>query len=348
MRLLPSLALALALAGCKLPDPGTGSPPIGAAAGSGISVSGNSATGQSIAIDQNVVPVLAECADGGVVERRGGSWTCVSDTTFAAAGAYLTAAQASSLYLAAAAPAADSAKLGGTAASNFQTTAQADAKYLAAAGTAADSAKLGGVAAANFQTAGQADVKYLGISATAADSSKLGGTAAGNFQTTSQADAKYLGVSATAADSAARAGTSIRSGAPATVTYTPGGGSARSMTIHGIYCGATAVTTGSFSDGNGNSGYRAAKLLCETACSSTLAHMCSITEMVASAQLGVPFGASGGAWVASGYSDAQSTNTLRECSGWQSTANNGTDWAGSPGGPNAAGCNSSLPIACCK
>ena len=57
-------------------------------------------------------------------------------------------------------------------------------------------------------------------------------------------------------------------------------------TVDGVYCGSTANTNGAFSAQGGLTGVRAAKLLCEQACSSATAHMCTATEAVRSIELG--------------------------------------------------------------
>ena len=82
------------------------------------------------------------------------------------------------------------------ASSTYQTLAGMSG-YLTTSGTAADSSKLGGTAAASYLLASTAASTYLAVGATAADSSKLGGVSAASYALTSDLS-PYL-TSATAA-----------------------------------------------------------------------------------------------------------------------------------------------------
>ena len=115
MRVTVCAALAVGFACTTSGSPGAASPPV--TAGSGISIGGTSASGYTVSVDASVVR---------------------------------TTSQADARYLGVGAQAADSARLGGTAATSFQTTNQADARYLGAGAQAADSARLGGTAATTF------------------------------------------------------------------------------------------------------------------------------------------------------------------------------------------------------
>lgn len=124
----------------------------------------------------------------------------------------------------------------------------------------------------------------------------------------------------------------------------------RTTTVFGLYCGITAATTGSFSDAvSGATGYRAAKVLCENACASPGAHMCSSHEAALSAQVGALVAPGG--WIAS----ANAANpSMSDCQGW--TAGTSTGWGGTVMQVDAGGnatpvmnpCVSSFPIVCCR
>ena len=82
----------------------------------------------------------------------------------------------------------------------------------------------------------------------------------------------------------------------------------------GLYCGATAATTGRLRAGPGGSlvGYRAGRALCETACGSRTAHMCSTDEMLRTFQLGRDDFPDG--WMATGHYNYSAA--LVDCEGW--------------------------------
>jgi hypothetical protein len=114
------------------------------------------------------------------------------------------------------------------------------------------------------------------------------------------------------------------------------------------YCGSTASTTGKFSFSSSN-GYRAAALLCQQTCNSAAATMCSATDMVHSAQLGISLPS--GVWYSSGvYVPLTPTSPfVNDCNGWTEnvggTPYDGPSWV--TGAPSAATCSTSQPIACC-
>lgn len=145
----------------------------------------------------------------------------------------------------------------------------------------------------------------------------------------------------------------------ATISYTTDGGVTTVTSTKGIYCGVTAPTTGNFPTvvipGVGpTTGYRASKALCESACNSPLAHMCSREEIVTSWELGdMPNPPSPGyLWVKGGdfayYSS--SNNPLYDCAGWTSavSTSGGACVHSTSNVPNWNWCNLAQPIACCK
>jgi hypothetical protein len=79
----------------------------------------------------------------------------------------------------------------------------------------------------------------------------------------------------------------------------------------GVWCGATAETTGRVRSLSGALGYVAARENCAAACSSPTAHMCSVEEMTRAYQLGIDFGIG---WIAVGNTDYAIGQT--DCSGW--------------------------------
>jgi hypothetical protein len=114
------------------------------------------------------------------------------------------------------------------------------------------------------------------------------------------------------------------------------------------YCGSTPSTTGKFSF-SASTGYRAAALLCQQACSSPAATMCSASDMVHSAQLGISLPSN--VWYSSGtLVPLGSTGPfVNDCNGWTEnvggTPYDGPSWV--TGTPSAATCSTSQPIACC-
>jgi len=131
----------------------------------------------------------------------------------------------------------------------------------------------------------------------------------------------------------------IRTVAPPPAQATP--------TLTNQYCGSTAATTGQVTSLSG--GYRAAALLCQTACNSSAATMCTATDMVHSAQLGISLPSN--VWYSSGTFVPVTTNStfVTDCNGWTEgppgTPYDGPTWV--TGAPSMATCSSSLPIACC-
>jgi hypothetical protein len=119
----------------------------------------------------------------------------------------------------------------------------------------------------------------------------------------------------------------------------------KQFSVGAIYCGLTPSTTGQIAGG-----YAGAKSLCETACSSTSAHLCTGPEIVATAEAGVtvPFGPTGlgGGWYAAVSNDCISWTTNSHqvsASCW----NNGASCTVPTGDPFSESCDATYPILCC-
>ncbi len=110
----------------------------------------------------------------------------------------------------------------------------------------------------------------------------------------------------------------------------------------GLFCGTTA----SKYDGN-LGGYTGARSLCQTACGSAKAHMCTNDEVVRSLQLGISIDG----WYSTGVSVVIPGTTLiihDECFGWTS---NQSALQGPHSGGSMVGytpCNIALNVACCR
>ncbi len=134
-------------------------------------------------------------------------------------------------------------------------------------------------------------------------------------------------------------------------------GGAVEMSLNALYCGVSAPTNGQLAS---IYGFATAKALCESACGKAYAHMCDVTEMLRSAQMGISMNAPDGgyaeAWVNSGISTLQTVagqpTETNDCGGWTSANSSigGAMWQLGPGGNYAdlQSCNSLLPIACCE
>lgn len=109
---------------------------------------------------------------------------------------------------------------------------------------------------------------------------------------------------------------------PAGSTEVNAGGGVSRISTNAVLCGTTAPTKGVlpvvYISGVGTvSGTRSGKLMCEQACSSPAAHMCSGDEYLRSAQLDLLTSLSGTYWLATGsYSPNGSTGAVRDCLGW--------------------------------
>jgi hypothetical protein len=114
-----------------------------------------------------------------------------------------------------------------------------------------------------------------------------------------------------------------------------------------VYCGSTAATNGQITGG-----YAGAKALCQTACASPSAHMCTGEELVRSVQVGVG-GVQG--WYASGVGGLNVNpggymETWGDCSGWTSSVSSNTNIIEAPSWnslPGSSACNASVPVLCC-
>lgn len=123
-----------------------------------------------------------------------------------------------------------------------------------------------------------------------------------------------------------------------------------SISLNGLYCGATAVTAGNVTaafDGGLVDGYRATKVLCEAACSSPTAHFCSTTEIMQSSAIGMS--PVNGGFVASGVVASDGTNLYTDCLGFRNaTATYVTPvWSEADRRVSGVACNSMRNILCC-
>ncbi len=102
-------------------------------------------------------------------------------------------------------------------------------------------------------------------------------------------------------------------------------------------CGQTAPTNGQITGG-----YAGAKSLCEAACSSPSAHMCTSEELVHTVQTGTVVGA---VWYAGGVASGNAS----DCAGWTSSSSSlsGAYWAQPPTQPETDICSNARNVACC-
>ena len=119
------------------------------------------------------------------------------------------------------------------------------------------------------------------------------------------------------------------------------------------YCGKTAPTTGAVTSG-ALAGWAAVKDLCQTACSSPSAHMCTGNELLRSAQLGVP--TTNGAYAAeTAFLVTPNGASSFDCQGYTTASptvfgySNFTPiWFSNPDYPSLQDyCNASHPLLCC-
>jgi hypothetical protein len=116
----------------------------------------------------------------------------------------------------------------------------------------------------------------------------------------------------------------------------------QSISVGGIYCGATAAMTGSLG------GYAGAKALCETVCGDPAAHMCAGEEIVRSAQLLGGFSGVAMFWFSAGVDAAVvgSPYGANDCLGWTSAAASSVGYVFRDR-PYVSGCGVSYGVACC-
>lgn len=130
-------------------------------------------------------------------------------------------------------------------------------------------------------------------------------------------------------------------------------------TVDGLYCGSTATTSGSFTaQGGALIGVRAAKSLCEQACTSPTAHMCETREAMRSYELG---GDPPGGWVKGNWGVVYQASQSTDCQGWTTGTSPIGSWnylgtyycppGGICGGPSGwisnDYCGNSHPMLCC-
>jgi hypothetical protein len=116
----------------------------------------------------------------------------------------------------------------------------------------------------------------------------------------------------------------------------------KAWSLGAVWCGVTASTKGSIPGG-----YAGAKGQCESACTSTSAHMCTTEEIVRTAQVGV---AAPAGWYSAGlwslYNGASST-VDNDCTAWtiSTSAVQGYVWSSSY--TSVQSCDTTSPILCC-
>lgn len=126
--------------------------------------------------------------------------------------------------------------------------------------------------------------------------------------------------------------------------------SGKSTSLSGLYCGSSSAVAGNIATTTDN-GYANAKGLCEKACSSTTAHVCSADEMVRYASLGGTIPANG--WyqtAAIALISETSTNWIYsyDCAGWTAMTSTqlGAVW-NAKNYPGSAACTNTNPMLCC-
>jgi hypothetical protein len=117
--------------------------------------------------------------------------------------------------------------------------------------------------------------------------------------------------------------------------------------VGATYCGSTAPQTGNLLaavPGAAN-GYAAGKSLCQTACSSPSAHICSTDDLIRSMTLGA------GVPILSGFgSYYTAAGSASDCCGWQNSACSGpvlNSGLGSTPSFTSISCTDVAPILCC-
>lgn len=108
------------------------------------------------------------------------------------------------------------------------------------------------------------------------------------------------------------------------------------------YCGATGNTNAGLTLLPGSkTSYAKAYAACQSACSSSSAHMCSGEELVRSVELGLTTPAG---W----YSSGANNSTDSECVGWTDSTSSSfqaPEWTNEP---NSDNCTASHPVLCCN
>jgi hypothetical protein len=123
----------------------------------------------------------------------------------------------------------------------------------------------------------------------------------------------------------------------ARIVETRGG---KAWSLGAVYCGVTASTNGQI-----GSGYAGAKGLCETACTTTSAHMCTTDEIVRTAQMGV---AAPAGWYSAGlWSEGAGAVVDNDCTAWTTSSStvNGYWWSSTY--TTVQACNMTGPVLCC-
>lgn len=112
--------------------------------------------------------------------------------------------------------------------------------------------------------------------------------------------------------------------------------------VRGNFCAETEATNGNMG------GYSAADAMCSAlpGCETTTAHMCTASEVVRIHSSG---GALPEGWYSTGiWSDrVGGTETVNDCSGFESSSSNDLGVSWSAAGPNGVYCSTTRPVICC-
>ena len=327
----PLLLAALMVSACSV-SAGNGLPPVSATSGDGVIVSAN----QTISIDPSVVPLVSGCLSGQIVGRTDAGWACENAPSSGGATGSTGATGAAGTQGIAGATGA-TGPIGATGVGIAGATGAAGAAGPTGATGATGSIGPTGPSATTAQVA-----NYALDAVTAQNSLALNGIPASSYLTT---DGGVLAVP----------GISVGTG-PVLMTYTPSdGGPSVQYTVNGVYCGATGTTTGAIADSTtGNTGYRAAKLLCERVAScGPAAHMCSLEEVARSFQVGaIASGAldntSGDLWISGGYFGDDCVSFTNASGTYSGAIISRSDNLSSGGAMVYEPCDGNYNIACCQ
>ncbi|MBL8912695.1 MAG: hypothetical protein JNM17_18520 [Archangium sp.] len=127
---------------------------------------------------------------------------------------------------------------------------------------------------------------------------------------------------------------------------------ANQYSVDGVRCGITNSSTQGAMSFGGENGVRASKLLCQSACMTLSAHMCTAEEVFMMKNLGVPVPTSDIYWIAGNFRAAYSgTYGFTDCESWtNNTAPGSPGYYGTTvenGALSVDGCNSAHAILCC-
>lgn len=119
------------------------------------------------------------------------------------------------------------------------------------------------------------------------------------------------------------------------------------ISVGGVFCGLAGPTTGVITRPGGLTGYRAAKVACESApgCSPT-AHMCMTDEMIRTTALGIALPESG-LYARGGMALHNSTSFANDCNGYTDGVNSVASVWSPVGFAGNADCAQMTKILCC-